>query len=146
MIPYILAAVGGYLIGDSLKEKFADGGELKYYQELEKSLPEYSDGGIMNNNPKQTMNKEYVIINKTELLKKMKELEKTGLVREHHSERYIVYKEILSQSIPLIPEIEKAFDAGRIPKNKKVQGYGGRKTIEVFLEKQPYISNLKLDI
>jgi hypothetical protein len=28
MIPYILAAVGGYLIGDSLKEKFADGGTI----------------------------------------------------------------------------------------------------------------------
>lgn len=33
MLPYILAAIGGYLIGDSMKGKtvFADGGDIKYH-------------------------------------------------------------------------------------------------------------------
>ena len=39
MIPYILAAVGGYLLGQSHKEKYADGGmmakgDMDYYDDL----------------------------------------------------------------------------------------------------------------
>ena len=58
----------------------------------------------------------------------------------HDSElmsEYKTLKKILSQSTPLIPEIEKAFDAGhRICK-------GGFMYIP---SKRDYISNLKLDI
>lgn len=81
---------------------------------------------------------EYVIINKTTLEKRIEELEKTGLVREHHAERYIVYKEILSQSTPLIPEIEKAWKASL--DFNKVAG------LDNGVNKKDYISNLKLDI
>ena len=87
------------------------------------------------------MKDEYIIINKTEILKRIEELEKIGLAREHHAERYIVYNEILSQSTPLIPEIEKSFDAGRKLSNKS-QLY----TPDFYWTKQDYISNLKLDI
>jgi hypothetical protein len=40
MIPYILAAVGGYLLGDSMKESqtFADGGGIDYLSEEEYEL------------------------------------------------------------------------------------------------------------
>ena len=39
MIPYILAAVGGYLIGDSLKgqQQYADGGKILGFDELDES-------------------------------------------------------------------------------------------------------------
>lgn len=84
---------------------------------------------------------EYIIINKTAILKRIEELEKTGLVREHHAERYATYKEILSQSTPLIPEIEKAFDAGRKLSDKS-QLY----TPDFYWTKEDYISNLKLGI
>ncbi len=53
---------------------------------------------------------EYIIINKTQLLKEIEELE--GYKDEPELTELKVKKQILSQSTPLIPEIEKAFDAG----------------------------------
>lgn len=50
-----------------------------------------------------------------------------------------IYKQLLSQSTPLIPEIEKSFDAGRI-------SCFSSKSPDGSAEKQDYISNLKLDI
>ena len=40
MLPYILAAVGGYLIGDSMKKQYADGGMMAKggKENLEKEL------------------------------------------------------------------------------------------------------------
>lgn len=50
-------------------------------------------------------------------------------------------KQILSQSIPLIPEIEKAFTAGNS------FGIGSHKDfIQTHLNKEDYINELKLDI
>ena len=42
MIPYLLAAVGGYLIGDSMKESqtFADGGKIRAWDEASRKLKE----------------------------------------------------------------------------------------------------------
>ena len=46
MLPYILAVVGGYLIGDSLKaeqSKYAKGGGVESYPELIKIAKEIAD-------------------------------------------------------------------------------------------------------
>ncbi len=50
--------------------------------------------------------------------------------------KQILIREILSQSTPLIPEIEKAFDAGKLNNQFPFS----------CLNKEEYISNLKLDI
>ena len=87
---------------------------------------------------------EYIIINKTKLLHRIEELEKgislckpeQQLVKDLLMQELEIRKQILSQSTPLIPEIEKAFDAG------------SRNNQFPFscVNKQEYISNLKLDI
>lgn len=84
----------------------------------------------------------YAIINVEAIQQRIEELENTddyfsqGSFGEHK-----FLKQVLSQSTPLIPEIEKAFDEGlqsdmnyfiRLPSHEKL--------------KQDYISNLKLDI
>lgn len=98
------------------------------------------------------MENEYIIINKTTLQKNIEELKKTGLVRENHAERYVVYNEILSQSIPLIPEIEKSFNDGFHKGynigHADVQSHPLALTIanHIHKDRQHYISNLKLDI
>jgi hypothetical protein len=83
---------------------------------------------------------EYIIINKTFIEKRIEELEKDiediNLLK---SGELSAYKEILSQSTPLISEIEKAFDKG---KNAEANNY---LTIGRDI-KQDYISKLKLDI
>jgi len=97
------------------------------------------------------MNNEYIIVNKTLLEKRIEELEKEYILLSNKSdrslsdieeEREIVSEQralakILSQSAPLIPEIEKAFDAGS---ERCEFGYGNAN------DKQDYITNLKLDI
>ncbi len=107
-------------------------------------------------------NQEYIIINKSNLLKRIEELRKDPIhlewehnikTRNGHSpqqrerKRTIdlelnTLKEILSQSTPLIPEIEKAFDEGF---NSEEEVYKGNSTGKI-IGKQDYISNLKLDI
>jgi hypothetical protein len=87
------------------------------------------------------MNNEYIIVNKTLLEKRIEELEVLYKNSEKPSIQGTIYnqlslelKKILSQSTPLIPEIEKAFDAG---------------VHEDYLDtigKEDYFSNLKLDI
>jgi hypothetical protein len=81
------------------------------------------------------MTKEYVIIDKTLLEKRIKELEKEKKIMWWIERDTII--EILYQSTPLIPEIEKAFNAGS---ERGEHGYGNANN------KQNYISNLKLDI
>ena len=92
------------------------------------------------------MSNKYIIINKTAIQKRIEELiKKANTYKKEELEiMYIgcqfqikVYKEILSQSTPLIPEIEKAIDYG-IRKS-----FGSKKHSEI---RQDYISNLKLDI
>lgn len=94
------------------------------------------------------MKDEYVIINKTSILKRIKELEKRsqlGLTDEEWNDergQEKALKQILSQSIPLIPEIEKAFDAGK----DYSDDINSLKPKLDYPDKQEYISNLKLNI
>ncbi len=95
------------------------------------------------------MKDEYIIINKTQIQQRIEELEKEKVLHEKvdigmfdsiwaakTSQAIDLLKEILSQSTPLIPEIEKAFDAGW-----RYNQYPLSST-----NKQDYIANLKLDI
>lgn len=106
------------------------------------------------------MKDEYIIISKSNLLKRIEELEeidsaswefKAGQIKE--------LKEILSQSIPLVTEIEKAFSAGEEYNNDSCKAeeerinamtfYGGtgrcaRKN--KYLNCEDYTNQLKLDI
>lgn len=95
------------------------------------------------------MKDEYIIISKTAIQKRIEEMEcklkqhhkwcqKTGNVYDYQYEANILeLKQILSQSTPLIPEIEKAFDAGS---ERGEHGYGNAN------DKQDYISNLNLNL
>ena len=101
------------------------------------------------------MTEEYIIISKTAIQKRIEELEKQYILLSNKSdrtlsdieeEREIVGEQrslagMLSQSTPLISEIEKAFDAGRKLSNKS-QLY----TPDFYWTKQDYITQLKLDI
>lgn len=87
------------------------------------------------------MNK-YIVINSEDIQKRIEELEKSdeffsqGSFGEHK-----ILKQILSNSKPLTPIIEDAFDEGRI------RGFACGQSEEFFNnEKQDYINNLKLDI
>lgn len=88
---------------------------------------------------------EYVRINKTAILKRIEELEEKSkhneLVGEYDMEGEIIseLKQILSQSTPLIPEIEKAYDVGSY-------NHHSQHTEKYDTLKQLHISNLKLDI
>ena len=97
------------------------------------------------------MDNEYVIVNKTAIEKRIEELEKEYILISNKSDRSLsdieYEREIigeqrglattLSQSTPLIPEIEKAFDAGS---ERCEFGYGNAN------DKHDYLSNLKLNI
>jgi hypothetical protein len=120
------------------------------------------------------MNNEYVIINKTDLLKRIEELEKEltyhnewyEKAKENYdrdemrvasdgvietSQEIRILKDVLSKSSPLIPEIEKVFNAGYI-RGYDV-GHGDARSHPLVLtiakhihkDRQNYISNLKLD-
>lgn len=88
-------------------------------------------------------NQEYVIINKTAIQKRIDELENKSkeLYYREGIDEYDFAKEelenVLSQSTPLIPGIEKAFDAG-------VDWQEGGTIL--YPDRHGYISNLKLDI
>ena len=87
---------------------------------------------------------EYVIINKTAIQQRIEELEWSlsnipeSYIPKHEAQIYAL-KQILSQSTPLIPEIEKAIKYG-------LRLSLGSSVIQQFKEKEEYISNLKLDI
>lgn len=89
---------------------------------------------------------EYIIINKTATQKRIEELEKQFKTPHiGNINRVEELKQILSQSTPLIPEIEKAWEHGY------TRGYNLACCESVNSEcltpnKQDYISNLKLDI
>ena len=94
---------------------------------------------------------EYIIINKTAIQQRIEELEKERkkLNRFIDTTTYTTLdnlikqlQNILSQSTPLIPQIEKAFDEGA---KLKWEGILIKKS-ELEQQKQDYISNLKLDI
>jgi wobble nucleotide-excising tRNase len=92
------------------------------------------------------MNNEYIIVNKTAIQKRIEELERqikessieeTGEYDFQCEDKIEELNLVLSQSTPLIPEIDKAFDAGS---ERCEFGYGNAN------DKQDYITNLKLDI
>ena len=86
---------------------------------------------------------EYIIINKTAIQKRIEELKATDTASwEYQLGQINTLNEVLSQSTPLIPEIEKAFDEGV---KLKWEGILIKKS-ELEQQKQDYISNLKLDI
>lgn len=86
------------------------------------------------------INEEYIIISKTDIQKRIEELGKeyNQEPEEHMKDWFLgqieALKQILSQSTPLIPEIDKAYWAG-------MQFVGEDKG-----SPNEYISNLKLDI
>lgn len=94
------------------------------------------------------MKDEYIIINRTALEKRLKELKYQRQVEpDNHTQSYLNGKikqldEILSQSTPLIHIIENAFDAGQ----KYGEDNACNAEIDLHNNKQDYISNLKLDI
>jgi len=89
------------------------------------------------------MNNEYIIVDKTKILQRIEEMEKGMEVfsfSKTHNTTMAAYeatlstlKQIISQSTPLIPEIEKAIDA-----HKK---YAWSSDV-----KKDYISNLKIEL
>ena len=84
------------------------------------------------------MKNKYGIINITAIQKRIEDLENIASAYTAVKE----LKQILSQSTPLIPEIEKAFDAGFKTKQRGIL----MKRVEYTQQRQDYISNLKLDI
>jgi hypothetical protein len=90
------------------------------------------------------MNNEYIIINATAIQKRIEELEQVEqeLIKSGH--RFAVTRgkideliSLISQSTPLIPEIEKAFISGC---------QSERRFTKRIDEIKDYITNLKLDI
>lgn len=88
------------------------------------------------------MEEEYVIINKTAMLKKIAEMDKGLETTEENNFEIDILYEVLSQSTPLIPEIAKAFDAG----NNKAYAWLDDERDRKVPTKEQYISNLKLNI
>ena len=89
---------------------------------------------------------EYIIVNKIAIQKRLKELEKSQKENPFTEAIWVFSKEelqkILSQSTPLIPEIEKAFLAGRAIDN--IDSINDMKP--TYIQFEYYIANLKLNI
>ena len=92
---------------------------------------------------------ECAIIHITAIQQRIEELEWSlsnipeSYIPKHEAQIYAL-KQILSQSTPLIPEIEKAFNAGD---NYRYYENSSCKSIPSdVLDQEDYISNLKLDI
>ena len=93
---------------------------------------------------------EYVIINKSKLLKRIEEVQKAiqlctpeqRLLKDLLIQEFEIRNQILSQSTPLIPEIKKAVLEG--VNSIHFENDGSHWTDNNVVE--DYISNLKLDI
>lgn len=108
------------------------------------------------------MKDEYIIINKTQIQQRIEELEKEKVLHEKvdigmfdsiwaakTSQAIDLLKEILSQSTPLIPEIEKAFTKGERygwDTHKSISNIDEMKEKIKIQSLENYITNLKLDI
>ena len=88
---------------------------------------------------------EYIIVNKTAIQQRIEELEKEEIFSINNFAKIGELKRILSQSTPLIPEIERAFDAGHCLSGRS-NFRKETKEYKSYIDKQNYISNLKLDI
>lgn len=97
------------------------------------------------------MKDEYIIINRTTIKKELEEVENnyfkvkgTDNADEHFLDgRRTSLKNILSQSTPLIPVIEDAFDEGGVA---HTNSQDSRHPTTFKQDKQEYISNLKFNI
>ena len=99
------------------------------------------------------MKEEYIVISKTAIQKRIEELEKevafynkVGALHLNPNKvkaetELSLLKQILFQSTPLIPVVEKAFDAGS--SIESWSDFGVRMTYE---NSKDYITNLKIDI
>ena len=86
------------------------------------------------------MKDEYTIINKTAIQKRIDNLDLIINNGKPSGSDYIelkLLKQILSQSTPLIPVIDRAYDAGKLDKDLSLMFDNS---------KARYISNLKLEI
>ena len=98
------------------------------------------------------MNNEYIIVNKTAIQKRIEELEKIDEKEIWEHMEFDTLKHILSQSTPLIPEINAAIEFGKdiIGSNTFIStDENGTPFIDYFdttTETNHYISNLKLDV
>ena len=101
------------------------------------------------------MKEEYIVISKTAIQKRIKELEDSVYSSDNaldvpkrlmDSREKFVLKEIMSKSTHLIPEIEKAFDEARKLKTFNLKDIPLDVKLGYEVEKEEYISNLKLDI
>jgi hypothetical protein len=107
------------------------------------------------------MENEYVVINKTEILKRIEDCEEViielslknptdyekardKVLIENRKELNLL-KQILSQSTSLNSIIEDAFTAAKTPIYKKVQGYSGKKRIETFISVEDYIKKFNIN-
>ncbi len=91
------------------------------------------------------MKDEYVIINVTKLKERLEELKSDEDSKSDISEQEII-EEIIYNSTPLIPEIKKAFDESRKLKTFNLKDIPLDVKLGYEVEKEEYISNLKLDI
>jgi hypothetical protein len=98
------------------------------------------------------MSNEYIIVNKSaiqkidELVKEANAGKTISSTNSQMAESLIRFKEqLLSQSTPLIPEIDKAWEDGR-DGTKVVGSFPFIETHYINKTSQDYISNLKLDI
>lgn len=94
------------------------------------------------------MNNEYIIINKTGIQQRIKELEKTidkYTILEAKKDLYAKVNDLLVESLPLEPEIEKGIKQGlSICLTKKDWAYGISGSVKQDIRE--YFLNLKLDI
>lgn len=96
------------------------------------------------------MNNEYIIVNKSviqkidDLVKEANAGKTISSINSQMAESLIRFKEqLLSQSTPLIPEIEKAYNTGT---NYGIYLQGGSYDPNDNIDIEDYISKLKLDI
>ena len=106
------------------------------------------------NDIKDNMKGEYIIINKADIQKRIEEFQELWKAHStypnrtdlciNYTEKIELLEELLSQSTPLVPEIEKAFDAGS--ENPRIGGSYPMFEMEKEQNnaKQFYILNLKI--
>ena len=93
------------------------------------------------------MNNEYIIVNKTTILETIEELKASlnfipeSYISKHLAQIY-AFEQVLLRSIPLIPEIDKAFDASKITTGMNQRNQFAYK----YKNSKDYVTNLKLDI
>jgi hypothetical protein len=83
------------------------------------------------------MNDKYIIISKIDIEKRIKKLLRNNYRAFSEHVELDILREILSESTPLIPEISKAYDAGKLDK---------KLSLSFDNPKSRYLNSLKLKI